>query len=220
MSQCRAIKKQNSNEESLAHDGSSALSDEQLVRIALDGTPEAFDVLVQRYQKKALTVALSMTGGNIEDARDITQDVFVKVYKSLKSFRFESLFSTWFYRTLVNQCHDFNRRKRLKNLIFKRLDFVFRQQKDKDAPEEQWVDHNKNNDPLKELERAEIGHIIRKAVSRLPDGQRKVFILKNYLDMNINQISEVTGMAPGTVKTHLFRATRKLRESIGTVLGI
>ena len=77
-----------------------------------------------------------------------------------------------------------------------------------------------NNNPLKELERSEIGIIIKKAVNQLPEGQRKVFILKNYLDMNINQIAEITGMAPGTIKSHLFRATRKLRENIGPVLGM
>lgn len=188
--------------------------------MTLNGTPEAFDVLVQRYQKKALALALNMTGGNLEDARDITQDVFVKVYKSLKSFRFKSLFSTWFYRTLINQCHDFNRRKRLKNLIFKRLDFVFKPRKNEKDREEEWIDPLKTSDPQKELERNEIGMIIKKAVNQLPDGQRKVFILKNYLDMNINQIAEITGMAPGTVKSHLFRATRKLRESVGPVLGM
>ncbi len=200
--------------------GFSAISDERLVKMTLNGTPEAFDVLVQRYQKKALALALNMTGGNLEDARDITQDVFVKVYKSLKSFRFESLFSTWFYRTLINQCHDFNRRKRLKNLIFKRLDFVFKPRKNEKDREEEWIDPLKTSDPQKELERNEIGMIIKKAVNQLPDGQRKVFILKNYLDMNINQIAEITGMAPGTVKSHLFRATRKLRESVGPVLGM
>ncbi len=200
--------------------GFSAISDERLVKMTLNGTPEAFDVLVQRYQKKALALALNMTGGNLEDARDITQDVFVKVYKSLKSFRFKSLFSTWFYRTLINQCHDFNRRKRLKNLIFKRLDFVFKPRKNEKDREEEWIDPLKTSDPQKELERNEIGMIIKKAVNQLPDGQRKVFILKNYLDMNINQIAEITGMAPGTVKSHLFRATRKLRESVGPVLGM
>ncbi len=203
-----------------AGDSSYSISDEQLVKMILNGTPQAFDLLVRRYQRKALTLALNMTGGNLEDAKDITQDVFVKVYKSLRTFRFESLFSTWFYRTLINHCHDFNRRKRLKNLVFKRLDFVFKSKKNENFLEEQWVDAERSTDPLKELERNELGRIIKNAVSQLPDGQKKVFILKNYLDMNINQIAEVTGMAPGTIKSHLFRATRKLRKSIGPVLGI
>ncbi|HDM75637.1 MAG TPA: sigma-70 family RNA polymerase sigma factor [Deltaproteobacteria bacterium] len=219
MTRCRATEKQ-SGREPTANDIKSVLSDEQLVKMILNGTPEAFDVLVRRYQRKALAVALNMTGGNIEDARDITQDVFVKVFRSLKGFRFESLFSTWFYRMLINQCHDFNRRKRLKNLIFKRLDFVFKSKKDDNNHEEEWVDQDRNNNPLKELERSEIGIIIKKAVNQLPEGQKKVFILKNYLDMNINQIAEITGMAPGTIKSHLFRATRKLRENIGPVLGM
>ncbi len=213
--------RENVVKESLAGEPKDTFSDEQLVKMTLNGTPEAFEVLVRRYQKKAIAVALSMTGGNLEDARDISQDVFVKAFKSLRSFRFESLFATWFYRLLINQCHDFNRKRRLRNMVFKRLEFVFRATKEDKNYEEEWVDNSRiSNDPQKELERSETRKIIKEAVSRLPTGQRKVFILKNYLDMNIKQISEITGMAPGTIKSHLFRATRRLRESIGPVLEI
>lgn len=194
------------------------ISDERLVHLVLDGHQEAFETLLNRYQRKALAVAFNMTGGNLEDARDLTQDAFIKAFNGLSTFRHESSFSTWFYKLVINRCHDFNRRQRLRNLIFRQTRGDSNQAEHGDKIPEAWLVDNRSLSPYRNVENREMGNIIRKAIAELPEKQRDTFILKNNLELSINEISQITGMASGTIKSHLFRATRKLQEKLGPIL--
>ena len=190
------------------------LKDEDLVRRAQDDDQEAMTELVQRYQRKAFSIAYHMGSGDIEEAKDSTQEAFLRAFRNIKRFRKKSSFYTWFYRIIVNTCLDGRRRrqKREKYLSFLRPKAGDRWPS-KDIIEEQ-ADMKKNNDPLAFLSDKNFRHETKKAMMSLSVKQRLVFQLKVIQDLRIHEIAQITGMAEGTVKSHLFRATHFLRETL------
>jgi len=158
----------------------------------------AFDDIVKRYQKQVYNIAYGFIG-NYEDAYDISQEVFIKVYKSLDKLRNGSAFVLWLRRVTINTCTDY-----------------LRQQVSEETLDDISYLHNSipsyygNSDKL--IENSELRKVIFRAVDRLPKGQRKVFILRHYEGLSLKDIAETLNCSLGTVKAHLFRATRRLRD--------
>lgn len=193
--------------------GLSSFSDNALIGRIQASDAAAADVLVQRYQNRAYAIAFSMCGNDADDAWDLTQEAFLKAFKYLKKFKKESSFYTWFYRILVNTCIDARRKKqRWKKLFF------FRRSDDKISDPlsqpDQMPDPSVMNDPETVLNVRELDAEVREALETLSEKQRTAFQLKVFHGMTIPEIAEITGAAQGTVKTHLFRATRFLREQL------
>ena len=189
-------------------------SDESLVLRAQKDDQWAMEELVHRYQSKAFSIAYHMGSGDIEEAKDFTQEAFLKAFRNIKRFRKKSSFYTWFYRIIVNTCLDGRRRRqrREKNFYFLRPkagDGL----STKDLLEEQ-AESGAKDDPLSVLSDKNFRHEIRKAMMSLSKKQRLVFQLKVIQGMSIHEVAQVTGMAEGTVKSHLFRATHFLRETL------
>jgi RNA polymerase sigma-70 factor (ECF subfamily) len=202
-----------------AAERTAAQADERvLIQGAQDGSREAFEALVRRYDHEVLRLATHILR-RPEEARDIYQEAFLKVYKNLHRFRFECSFYTWLYRIVTNVCLDHLRRRSTR--------------KEDQAPEmsgldsrgqevtgffERQVERRPAADPERNLMGREIGRHIQAALSQLSPRERVVFEMKHYQGMKLRAIGEVLGTSEETVKNSLFRATQKLRTRLGGLL--
>ncbi len=195
-------------------------TDAVLVDRARGGDPRAADQLIRRYQNRVHRIVFPLCGFDAEEARDVVQDVFLQVFRSLPAFKGRSRFSTWLYRIAVNAAHDARRRRRRWRDIF----FGGRRGGEKDDADElddpivAAMAPQEETDPVFRIAAGELEHEVRRAVGRLSRHQRTVFTLKVFQEMSLAEIAELTGMAEGTVKSHLFRATRSLRGQLGSLL--
>jgi RNA polymerase sigma-70 factor (ECF subfamily) len=186
----------------------------ELVRRARENDPAAVDRLIRRYQKKVYSIAYQMSDADAEDARDNAQEAFIQVFRNLGRFEGRSQFSTWLYRVVVNTCLDARRRRRRwLNLIFSR-----RPEKGNEAEADTMLDNlpapEDATNPISNVSGQELRRDVTDALRRLSEKQRTVFQLKVFQEMSVPEIAAATGMAEGTVKSHLFRATQSVREQL------
>ena len=173
------------------------------IRAVLDGDADAFEALVKACEKQVYHIALNMTGSE-EDAFDISQDVFLKAYRSLRSFRQESSFQTWVCRLAANRCIDFLRKqkRRGKTVSLDEPDDLGRLP---ELPDERYA-------PEQVVERRERTRLLRAAMQKLPEDQRIILILREVEGFSYQEISEALELEPGTVKSRIARARAHLAE--------
>jgi RNA polymerase sigma-70 factor (ECF subfamily) len=199
--------------------GRSAGSDERaLIERAQTGDREAFEELVHRYDRDVLRIALNIMH-RPEDARDVYQEAFLKIYKNLPRFRFECSFYTWAYRIVTNVCLDHLRRRGSRpedqapelpsnrNGETSAGDFFDRQQ-----------NQEPSSDPERRMQGIEIARRISSALCLLTPRERMVFEMKHYQGLKLRAIGDALGTTEETVKNSLFRATRKLRAQLEGLL--
>lgn len=185
------------------------LSDNELILRSREGNMQAFEELVHRYDRRVLAIAFRFTG-NMEDAQDLYQEVFIRALNGLMSFRFESRFSTWLYRVTANVCLSWrSRRNRHRHVSIE--------------AELKPVDHKSQPDPLIAPDRSEelvmkreMAARLKTALSRLSPRQRAVFTLRHFEGLKLREIAEVLDCTDGTVKKHLFSATEKMRGELSS----
>ena len=168
--------------------------DNTLVRDCLGGSDRAFEVLLDRYEKKLFNGALRMVS-NPEDARDITQNVFVKVYRSLSSYDAKYKFFSWIYRIMVNEAI---------NLLNSR--------KPVDPVDEQLP--SGLDSPLESLRGLELSETVQGVLMSLKPDYRTAIILRHFLDCSYRDMSEILEIREETVKSRLFTARRLMRDLI------
>lgn len=210
----RAVNREERNSKAKGEDSSMSLKDVELVARAQDGDQTAFEALVRQYQGKAYAIAYNMCSGDSEEARELTQEAFLRAFRSLKKFRGKSSFYTWFYRILINTCLDSRRRRSRWDGIFS---FWRRDNREKESSDEisaKYPDPGEYSNPMAALNNKQLAQEIRRALSSLPEKQRVVFQLKVLHGMRIREIAKIMGSAEGTVKSHLFRATLFMREAL------
>ncbi len=183
------------------------IENKEMILKAQEGDMFAFRALVDLYKEQAVRIAYSITG-NLADAQDVAQDAFIRVYRNIGAFNFNSQFSTWIYRIVVNLCRDFLRKKNRSRLV---LD-----DNGQGRPVEERIKDEKTPDPAKKLLIKELKAKIDKALILLPEKQQIVFSLKYKKDMKIREIAELMGISVSTVKMHLFRATDKMQKKLGS----
>jgi len=188
------------------------LEEGDLIRAAQRGEREAFEELVRRYDQDVLRLALQITR-RPEDAHDLYQEAFLKVYRNLDRFRFECSFYTWLYRVVTNVCLDHLRRRSSRP-----EDQAPEPQHLATPADEDFFDRQAHPAPESNPERAllgkELGHRIALAMERLSARERMVFELKHFQGLRLRVIGEMLGTTEETVKNSLFRATRKLRSNL------
>lgn len=183
-----------------------------LIRLAQRGDRAAFDQLVRNYEAHVLRLALQVVRSE-DEARDIYQEAFLKVYRSLGRFRFESRFSTWVYRIVMNVCLDHLRRASRRNE---------RQAPEPEAGQADYFhtlpEERAALNPERSLRGKEIARRLEMALGRLSPRERLVFELKHYHGMKLRAIGEYCGTSEETAKNSLFRATQKLRAELRELL--
>jgi RNA polymerase sigma-70 factor (ECF subfamily) len=188
--------------------------DAALVRAFQAGDKTAFDRLVLKHKDKLFNMCYWFLG-DYEDANDLAQETFIKVYGSLKKFRFESAFSTWLYRIAVNTCK--NRLASSEHRHKKRMIWL-----DNPGDPQGGVPgvaiQDESASPVVELERKEKLMLIRQAIDSLPIEQKTVVTLRDIEGLSYEETSNITGLNLGTVKSRLARARLDLRRKLRRVV--
>jgi RNA polymerase sigma-70 factor (ECF subfamily) len=180
--------------------------DLELVKQAQKGDIKAFELLVQRYQQKVGGVVSKLIK-DYHEIQDITQDVFVKVYKALPKFRGDSAFYTWIYRIAINTAknHLVARGRRIQNSDIEPIE----------AENYSSAFENQNFDtPDAEYERQEIEKVVHDSIEDLPDDLKKAIVLREVEGLSYEEIAEKMNCPIGTVRSRIFRA----RDAVDTAL--
>lgn len=186
--------------------------DTALIVRAQQGDRAAFESLVQRYDRDVLRLALNMLHSQ-EDARDVYQEAFLKVYRNIHKFRLDSSFYTWLYRIVTNVCLDHLRRRRARPEDQAPMSGA---ELHDNVPTRDFFDQQTDTsaDPEQSLLGHEIGDRIDRALESLSPRERVIFELKHKQGLRLRAIGEALGTTEETVKNSLFRATRKLRAQL------
>lgn len=187
------------------HQNPQELGDEELVALCQQGHGQYFDFLVRKYMEKAFRIAFDFTRDK-EEAKDLSQEAFLRAFSRIKQFDGRSSFYTWFYRLVVNLCLDYARRKG--RVRWQSLDRI--------------VEENPERAELADtsyapVEQAIAGEAKRRAESTLksmPDRQRTAFLLRNHQGLPIADIAKVMKTTEATVRVYLHRAVAALRQSL------
>jgi len=177
------------------------LNEHALVDACLAGRREAFDIIVARHRRAVYQLCYRFVGSH-EDASDLSQDVFLRAYRGLRSFRRQSTLGTWLYRIGVNVCLN---RVSAKDTLRKLTEPI---------DEQQFVDVRAElpSDRMLSDERAAR---VRAAIARLPRKQRATLILRTYHDMSHQEIADVLGSSVGAVKANFCHALGNLKKLLG-----
>jgi RNA polymerase sigma-70 factor, ECF subfamily len=181
-------------------------SDEALCRRVAAGDEAAFDVLVARHQGRAYRLAWSLLR-DAEDARDLSQEAFLRVYRTAATFRGDAKFSTWFYRILVNLCLDHRRRGRW----WRRL---AGSQEGRDGGDPLERHAAPGQDPVEALGQEQLMTRVWAEVERLSPQQRAAVILHVQEDLSTSEVAAVLACSEATVRVHLHRAIGVLRKTL------
>ena len=180
-----------------------------LLEKARKGDVDAFEMLIREHERKAFNIAYRFLK-NADDAEDITQEAFLRAFRSIKKFKGQSSFSTWLYRIINNTCIDFVRAKQ--NKITDSIDKTIQY----DNEELELQIPGDQNDPVDMAETAEISQLMQSMLALLPDDQKMAIILRDIQGFSYQEISEITGVGMGTVKSRINRGRMALKELIQT----
>lgn len=175
------------------------MDDTELIQNILKGNKRDFERLVEKYQSTVFRIAIGLLH-NKEDAEEIVQDVFIKVYKSLSSFDAKAAFSTWLYRVTVNSSLNVLRKKKRQKLWVELSDILQLRSKEKQA-DVQMVEQSDNA-------------LIYEVMNELPAMQRVAFILSKYEELPQARVAEILHLSTGAVEQLIYRAKKNLQQKL------
>ena len=170
--------------------------DADLIKQCREGDLLSFKKIVDRYQRPMIAVAYRMLG-NYEDARDVSQEAFVRVYSSIESFDESRKLSSWLYRIVTNLCIDMLRKRKRHSIYSTLEDGSF-------ASTTQSI--------MSELENKDKYAILMKSIDRLTPRQKSVIVLRDIQGLPSKEVAKILGCSEATVRAHLFVARKRLRK--------
>ncbi|HEY7167820.1 MAG TPA: sigma-70 family RNA polymerase sigma factor [Candidatus Binatia bacterium] len=186
-------------------DNAQKLRDEEIVALCQQGQGEYFEILVRRYMEKAFRIAMDFTH-NTEEAKDLSQDAFLRAFARIKQFDGRSSFYTWFYRLVVNLCLDHTRRKG--KIVWERLE-----NEAESATSPAWL-KDTSSAPDEHVIAGETKRRVDQTLEAMPNKQRTAFLLRNHQGLSVPDIAKVMKTTEGTVRVYLHRAVTALRQSL------
>jgi RNA polymerase sigma-70 factor, ECF subfamily len=185
--------------------------DRELVRLSQGGTEAAFEELVRRHQQRVFGLVSGILRRQ-EDVEDIAQQVFLKVFLSIKRFDQRAAFSTWLYKITVNECWDYLRKKKVRPLVY-----------ESDLSEEQVsrLDGIVSADrvTLGPNDQAEVRDLLERMLDKLPEQDRQLLVLKEIEGFSVQELAEILDLNVNTVKVRLFRARGRIMDAYRRRLG-
>ncbi len=180
------------------------LTDDELVARSVGGDVDSFNQLILRWERPIYALAYRVIGRE-EEARDVSQEAFLRAYRGLPGFKGQAKFSSWLYRITLNLCRDWIRKQR--------------RQPVSQLPEDADIDEMAaSSGPVESIEdlvaRRELTAVVEEAMSRLPEEQRTAIILKEYHGMTFQEIADLQGCPLSTVKTRLYQGLSVLRREL------
>ncbi len=187
----------------------------QLVERAQDGDRQAFQQLVETYQRKVYGICIGMLK-DPDDSKDVSQEVFIKVYRYLDKFNFESSFYTWLYRITVNKCIDFIRKQKRKSEV----DYDDGILREGDvAGDDELLPSRLGINPDRVYGRKELRKKMLEALETLTEKHRTILILREVEGLSYEEMAEVLGVSKGTVMSRLYHARRYFQDAVKDYVG-
>ena len=186
-------------------------SDQEIVGSILAGSADQFEILVRRYQRR-LVGTIYRQVGDYDEALDLAQDVFIKVYGALDRYDPAYRFSTWLFRIAGNAAIDHLRKRKIRTVPLGRPDDAG----EDDAPGIDPASPDKN--PEQELRNQELSRRLDEEIEALPADYRELISLRHFGELSYEEIAEMKSMPLGTVKNKIFRARMILREALASYL--
>ena len=186
------------------------LDEASLIRAVQRGDQDAFEQLVRAYDQSVLRLAVNLLRSQ-EDARDVFQEAFLRVFRSIDSFRFDCSFHTWLYRIVTNICLDYLRKRKVRKEEPAVVDTP-------EGPLDRMNDFEEeaaHADPERSMWNRQLGQRIEGALGGLTPRERTVFELRHYQGLRLRNIGEILGTSEEAAKNCLFRATQKMRAVLG-----
>lgn len=177
-----------------------ARDDRDLIRRIQAGDRQAFETLLDAYETRVYRLALRFTD-NVSDAEDVTQDIFLGVYRGLAHFRGEAALGTWIYRVAMNHCLEYRRKRRLECVPY-----------DSDLT---LISQDWREDPVESADKRELSAQVEAAIASLSPLHRDVVVLHELQGMTYQEVASALNVPVGTVKSRLSNAFRRLRERLG-----
>lgn len=181
--------------------------DLELIEQARNGDTHAFRALVERHQRRAFAIAIGVLRDE-NDAREVVQEAFIRVYRGLDAFNGSSSFFTWLYRIVTNLAIDVRRKPSRRET---ELDETRRLDEEEDVPLLSRID---GADPVDVVRRKEIAQRIRAALDELPSYHRDVIVMREVSGMSYEEMAEAMGVSKGTIMSRLFHARQKLQRAL------
>ncbi|MGA7614659.1 MAG: sigma-70 family RNA polymerase sigma factor [Thermoanaerobaculia bacterium] len=188
------------------------MDDRTLVARILAGDRDGFSELVRRYEKRIINYVYRITR-RYEDACDLTQEIFVKVYMALDRYDPKYQFSTWIFRIAQNSAIDTLRKKGIQEVSLTRPPG---EEEERGGKEREFPDEGVS--PLRDLHNRELGGAIERAIDGLPEDYRELIQLRHFGELSYEEIAEMKRLPLGTVKNKLFRARNLLKDELGEFL--
>jgi len=181
------------------------VSDEALVAMTLKGQSAAFEELIKRYERQIYSLTLKMMG-NQEDANDVAQEIFIKLYNALNKFDNERKFFSWMYKIALNVCYTAMKRRPQENFSLDNIiDF---------AP----LIPERDTQPETYFESQEIKTLVQTAISELPENFRVPVLLRYMHEMSYQQIADAMELPVSTIETRLYRGKAILQKRLANLL--
>ena len=174
----------------------------ELIEKAKNGDARAFEIIVRNYQRYGLAVSFRILCSE-DDAKDIVQEGFIRIWKNIKSYDTRSKFTTWMYQIIVNLCYDKLKSEKRRKLLIDNI-----------SEENAEIAKLCTTDLEKEFSKKETAMLIKHFSKELSEKQRIIFVLRDIEDFSINEVVEITGMSESSVKTNLFFARQNIRKKI------
>jgi RNA polymerase sigma-70 factor, ECF subfamily len=179
--------------------------------MAQNGAEAAFEELVRRHQQRVFALVSGLLRRQ-EDVEDVAQQVFLKVFLSLRKFDQRAAFSTWLYRITVNECWDYLRKKKVRPLVY-----------ESDLSEEQVssldASASSSRPPEAPNERTEARQVLERMLEKLTEQDRQLLVLKEVEGFSVQELAEILNLNVNTVKVRLFRARGRIMQSYRRRLG-
>ncbi len=174
----------------------------ELIERSRNGDVRAFERIVRSYQRYGLAISFRIMC-NQDDAKDIVQESFIRIWKNLKNYNSRSKFTTWMYKIIVNLCYDkLKSEKRNKKVFEKMSEEIFE------------LKSLSSSDLEREFSNRETAELIKYFSRELSEKQRIIFVLRDIEEFSINEVAGITGMSEASVKTNLFFARQSIRKKI------
>jgi RNA polymerase sigma-70 factor, ECF subfamily len=187
--------------------GSQLAQEIQWIKRAQQGESEAFGPLVQKYQQRVFSLVYHLVRRR-DEVEDLAQEIFIKAFRAIRSYNFQSSFVTWLSRIATNHCYDFLRHERASRVSF------YWQMGEDSQQELEAKAQSQPEDALDHEEQLALKDLVDKLLERAPENDRKILLLKELQDYSVEEIAEILNLKPTTVKVRLHRARKRMLEDL------
>jgi RNA polymerase sigma-70 factor (ECF subfamily) len=177
------------------------------IKRAQQGESAAFGPLVQRYQQRVFSLVYHLVRRR-DEVEDLAQEIFIKAFRGIRSYNFQSSFATWLSRIAQNHCYDFLRHERSSRVSF------YWQMGENSQQELETNAEKQTEQPLDQEEQIVLKDLVDKLLERAPVNDRKILLLKELQDYSVEEIAEILNLKPTTVKVRLHRARKRMLEDL------